>query len=209
MRFFRFVLLIFFSMVVLIVGASFLGRIPAKPNKLQQIGFDVCNGKPCFMGITLGMSWAESRALLAKKKELIDDTDTLMVLRIQNLDVGIRPDNNQKYVDDIGFNIWPDNDPEVPLGDLISLFGQPCSVTTITIQDMLEWIVINYPEIHFTVSDVSANARMTGHAMMTSLRMSRTSDLSYCASKKVEGLRVNQWKGFRGLPYYMVDRSPQ
>ncbi|MCC7451385.1 MAG: hypothetical protein IT324_28505 [Anaerolineae bacterium] len=190
-------------MTGLVSGALLWGRVSAKPNKLQQIGFDVCNGEPCFMGITLGMSWAEARAILTKKKELIDDTDTLIVLRVQNLNIGVRPDNSQGHVEEIEFNIWPDNDPEVPLSNIISLYDHPCSVTTIFILDMLERIVINYPEIHFTVGDVSPNT------VITSLTMSKTSDRSYCAGKKVEGLRVNQWKGFRGLPYYMVDRSPQ
>jgi hypothetical protein len=203
MRFLRLALLDLLIMIALLSGAILYGRAFAKPNKLQQLGFDVCNGRPCFMDLTLGMLWADARELLEKREELVLTTDTLIVLRIHDLDIGIRPDNSQTYIDDIDFNIWADNNPEISLSTIIALFGPPCSVTIITIQDMIEWIFINYPEIQFGTNGVSPNS------IMTSLRLSKNVDVSYCASKKVESFRVNPWNGFRGLSYYMVDRSPE
>ena len=198
----RLAVLNFLFLITLVSGAVLYGRISAKPNKLQQLGFDVCDGRPCFMGLTLGTPWANARAMLAKRKELIDNSDDLNILRIQNIDIGVRPDHSQTQVDDVDFNFWADNDLEISVADIFALFGPPCSVSIILIEDyQIEWIVINYPEIHFTTNGIAPDA------MMTALVLSKSSDVSYCASKKIDSFRSNPWKGFRGLSYYLVDRS--
>jgi hypothetical protein len=203
MRFIRLTLWIFLLTITLVSGASFYGRVTAKPNKLQQLGFDVCRGRPCFKGVTLDMAWGDAHRILTTNETPIGSTDDFIVLRIQNIDIAIRPDRSHKFIDGIDFLLWPDNDVAITISDIMALFGSPCNVTIFPLENWIEWIDLNYPEIDFTTEGVSPNSQIT------SLRMSKHSDISNCTSKYDPEFRANPWKGFRGLSYYMVNRVPQ
>ena len=199
---FRLLLLKILLMIALVSGAVLYGRASAKPNKLQQLGFDVCDGRPCFMGVTLGMPWNEVRANIAKREDGIYLADNLIVLKVQKLAIGIRSDDSQTYVDGIDFMVPVNYDPEISINTIIALFGSPCSVLITTIEDQIERISINYPEIHFTANGVSPDSTME------SLMLSKNSEVTNCATQKGKAFWLTPWKGFRGLSYYMADRSP-
>jgi len=66
-RFLRVTLILWLLSVALIGGAALYGRAHAEPNELQALGFGVCEGRPCFMGITPGVTTIESaRGILDK-----------------------------------------------------------------------------------------------------------------------------------------------
>jgi hypothetical protein len=50
------------ALIALCGGAIALGRTDHTPNTLQALGFDVCDGEPCFRGVKIGDDWEKSKA---------------------------------------------------------------------------------------------------------------------------------------------------
>jgi hypothetical protein len=64
-RFVRNVFIVWLLMIVLCSGALLYGRASNQSNELQDLGFGVCDGDPCFMGIVPGKtSWDEAKLIL-------------------------------------------------------------------------------------------------------------------------------------------------
>src|SRR5258707_11158211 len=89
------------------------------------------------MGGKLSTSWSDARSIFAEKEGLIILDDSLIVLRSQNIDIGIRSDKSQTYVDEVSFDIWPDNDPKILASTVVALFGSPCNVTITLIENQM------------------------------------------------------------------------
>jgi hypothetical protein len=57
------VLVLFLSVSALSAAAVGVGRLDHTPTRLQTLGFDVCDGEPCFKGITAGMHLEAAKKL--------------------------------------------------------------------------------------------------------------------------------------------------
>jgi hypothetical protein len=58
----RRVLALWLISVVLGGMVALLVRLNREPGPLQALGFDVCDGEPCFRGIKVGTGWKEAKS---------------------------------------------------------------------------------------------------------------------------------------------------
>jgi hypothetical protein len=63
-RLFYRIVALWLSLVAMCGAIVVTVRLNRTPDRLQTLGFDVCDGEPCFRGITLGMAWEEVRRRL-------------------------------------------------------------------------------------------------------------------------------------------------
>src|SRR5579871_3583374 len=61
----RRLLIIWLTLAVICAGVLLAGRRNAGSPVLRTLGFDVCEGKPCYKGIKPGMEWASAQRQLA------------------------------------------------------------------------------------------------------------------------------------------------
>ncbi len=202
MRLLHLTMLNFLLMITLVVGTVLYGRIADTPGELQQLGFGVCSGKPCFMSLTPGMPWADARTILLKGRWLTYMDDSVMILRMHNTDVAIHSDDTHTQLDKIYFFVNSTDDPEVPLSAVVALFGSPCSVSVSSTDGQITAISLNYPDARFGAWGLSATADMIG------VILSKDSEPSSCTITNVGDSRVNPWRGFRGTAYSIGDKSP-
>lgn len=133
LRFARFMIRLWLAVVALIVGSMAVGRVAGKPNEVQAFGFEVCEGKLCLLGLRPQMSWAEAKALLKNRSNLLAATEREMVIqqgqygraRIISKTAGI----NSKAIDYMEFTT---SSNDLRLGDFIAFYGVPCRVAVTT-----------------------------------------------------------------------------
>src|SRR5438128_2127003 len=64
----RLIAILSISFSLLIVAARAYGEAHPEPDELKALGFDVCDGKPCFMGIVPGVTtWDQAKAILDRR----------------------------------------------------------------------------------------------------------------------------------------------
>jgi hypothetical protein len=63
------VLFVWLGLLILCPVGLVVGRLDQTPNELQTLGFDLCDGKPCFMEITPGVTtWDDAKAIFMRNK---------------------------------------------------------------------------------------------------------------------------------------------
>ena len=61
---------------------------------LQSIGLDLCNGNPCFIGITPGQTtWSEVTTILAVHTDAVSNPQQLYMIKNDYFDAEIGPNN--------------------------------------------------------------------------------------------------------------------
>jgi hypothetical protein len=194
---------IWFTLVVLIVVAILYGR--TQPSDLEKIGFSACAGKPCFMGITLDMSWHEATALLAQHKEatIFGDVGALVDINNASNVVSLSSDyTDAKGVDrveKIEFTAFLHPEIRPALGSFIALYGTPCQIYLIVTGRRIERIFVIYPSFYFVI--------FSGELLPTSKveYMTLSNHLTIMPSCTNEAnLKYSySWKGFRDLYPYL------
>jgi hypothetical protein len=205
MRLTRIVLLILLITLALVTGTVFYNRGPATPSKLHELGFSLCDGRPCFMGVTLGMSWVNALDTVAQKKlpYIVVIENAYIYFRTQDyrFQANIDFDDTNNYAKLISVGDWSAVENQVSLADVIETFGPPCRVGVWDPANDSGRVVIDYPELEVQTDDVSPNSTIYYLAISTS-----DSDKTDCAGKTVYESSVNRWGGFQSLSYYRIDR---
>src|SRR5258707_14914695 len=62
----RRLLILWLIFCIVCAAAIGLGRLDHTPTTLQTLGFDTCDGDPCFRGLKPGMDWAKVQALISE-----------------------------------------------------------------------------------------------------------------------------------------------
>ncbi|MCC7450072.1 MAG: hypothetical protein IT324_21825 [Anaerolineae bacterium] len=193
-RFLRITLILWLLSVALIGGAALYGRTHDAPNELQALGFDVCEGKPCFMGITPGVTRQDNMSsnLSSAIVEYGDNLHTVFYV--------------QQYEGEILFSALgkvslivlktPNTDyPISTVGNFLSLYGSPCGVVRLPDGQTLEFV---YPEMQVT----SAVLNRQSIAVDTPLDQIIINDVSYDPTPKCKRENVSIWKGLTYLRRY-------
>jgi hypothetical protein len=130
----RRILVILVILAVIATSTILIARANPAPDRLQALGFDVCDGEPCWRGIKLGMEWQQAKRLLP---EAIEQTERLPY----HLTLFVRNPGLQKI------KIWTGRDgktveaitaspeeydetlpPFIMAGDAVVHYGLPCRV---------------------------------------------------------------------------------
>jgi hypothetical protein len=155
-------------------------------NLLQDSGFEVCDGLPCYMGVMQGMEW--KKALIAWEAHGGTSDGEL---RNNDVLAYIGPDQESKTVLglELLFMARPKRQPP-RLGSIIVQYGSPCGILfrgTI--------FVVFYPKIMFNFH--VKNMRITTQETATSSFFPATDNCS------VKGIR--RWLGFTTIDHYPHD----
>jgi hypothetical protein len=112
----RRIIVIWLVMCVLCIAAIALGHLDHTPNALQRLGFDVCEGNPCYRGVKLGMSYAKVLKLIGENATNVNDFEF----------VGLHYSSDQLTVDRISSRTY-DRGARLPfrLGDIFVVYGAP------------------------------------------------------------------------------------
>ena len=134
MRFLRLVMILWLLITALIGSVTLYVRTTSGAGELQELGFGMCDGRPCFMGITPGLTQlADAMAHLEKNGGLCETMrklDSFGEVRAQcsvgGLDIilGYTPDT--LIVRSLNVMIAAGGPVSVTVGDAVAYWGLPC-----------------------------------------------------------------------------------
>jgi hypothetical protein len=120
------VLVVCVVLVVSCAGVVLIARANPTPDPLQALGFDVCDGEPCWRGVKPGMPWATVRAMFPKGRV---GTSTLGQPHLM-IDIN-SAESSHAYLYSDGATIeriviWRDQFPlAVTPGEIVARYGSP------------------------------------------------------------------------------------
>jgi hypothetical protein len=202
----RLVLALWIGSAALIVSAIGYGRSYAltSSGELQALNLDTCDGNPCFLNITPGITgWSTAETVLAKW-DAMNAYDTLIV-----------------HLDDVEIRTWPSFDrskvwlisvrrrPNVAvstLGEVLMRYGSPCAVRLIGLpyQSMLL-----YPRISVTAAPL--RGRFSPNSPVYDIQLVEPSFLFKAPSNLCESgdqFAVIPWAGFASVSHYQARLIP-
>jgi hypothetical protein len=148
-RFARLIIVLMVTLTLLTVIPIAVGRARNEPNELEALGFGVCDGRPCFMGIVPGVTtWIEAVSFV-KKHGGIDSTKYLS-LDIHSLGVAFYPTEDLSLVG--GIQLEP-SQIQIPVGQVFQLFGVPCSIIVDRGMITPNGVTLRYHSMSVTVED--------------------------------------------------------
>jgi hypothetical protein len=190
-------MIVWMLMFVLCSGALIYGRASDQPNELQELGFGVCDGDPCFMGIVPGETkWEDAMAILRKYDVQEAQTTgagrsasiTLRGLKIDFLSYG-------DYLTILDIQPPYTGDRHIVfLRNVIQQMGTPCAVGFLS-QDSPR---IFYPSMWVDVS--ASDGQLHLETELDGLLMQPKDAVLRC--KSTPDFPFEQWKGFTTLNRY-------
>jgi hypothetical protein len=122
----RRVILVTVFLAVLCAGVVLVARANRTPSRLQALGFDVCEGEPCWRGIRPGMDWALVREMFpnARIGTYAEGQPYLMIDTASE-------DSSHAYVYSDGASVarivfWRDHFPLlITPGEIVARYGSP------------------------------------------------------------------------------------
>ncbi len=192
-----------------LIGSTVLySRTHAGPNPLHAYGLDTCDGKPCFMGITPGVtSWAQAR-LMRPTGAKQDEYARSFVVPIAGTQVGIIMSLDPAKVAIIDAATLSDN--QFPrLASFLTQFGTPCGVAAGYAPGE---VTLHYPSMMLNV-DVQTLNRLTAYAPVATIDLIDPNVAFGVAQDLCKYLRhdriVIPWLGFASLDHYRAYGLPQ
>src|SRR5947209_1308196 len=108
--------LLWLTLIGLCIAGVMLSRADSGPDTLQQIGFDVCGGEPCFRGIKAGADWRQVMPIFPPAVDT--ERDFMRGLRIGKKRIFmIRISTTDEQTVD---SIWTVGNPDPPLYSAIT-----------------------------------------------------------------------------------------
>jgi hypothetical protein len=203
----RRVLVLWLIVLVLCGTVALLVRLNREPGPLQALGFDVCDGEPCFLGIKVGMDWSEA-------VNILPDSLTGYGVLVPPVSVPaleglvIRPSQDGTQVEEIRhFNVARRTGYPITLGAMVELYGPPCRVFWNDLEGVSPRVHMIYPgmEIKFDIpplSTLSAQPRYRVELNMSAYELLiRTSNDATC---KMIAPDFGRWHGFASADTYLA-----
>jgi hypothetical protein len=156
----RRVLTIWFILIGSCAAAVLLARVIQAPGALQALGFDVCDGEPCFRGVKPGTDWAKVERLLP---DVVRER-SFLVLPINAAGIKSvvfeRNNNAERIVGLIALSsARPNKEYPFTPAAMISRFGPPCRVQFFEIDDLLMAVYMVYPTMVVTFPNWASSNR--------------------------------------------------
>jgi hypothetical protein len=201
-----------FAALLLSVRINAQSRLP--PNSLQSLGFDICNGKPCFRGLVPGRVSKDVAATVLAEFAVLDPTYGYWQafdgnkLYFNTSDVGI--------VSEIVVTLAK---PQVTLGTVIAAYGIPCNVSIYPIQcntylSCSGWasMSFDYDAMHVgiilsagtsTVDRLSPDLSISGLSLVDPSQFLRDADTCHLYHPDEIGSLKTPWLGFTSIEHYV------
>jgi hypothetical protein len=134
MRFLRLVMILWLLITALVGSVTLYARTTSGAGELQKLGFGMCEGKPCFMGITPGLTQLSDAMAQFEKNgglcETMRKLSSLGELRAQcsvgELDTILAYSPDTLIVRSLNVMKAPDGPISVTVGDAVGYWGLPC-----------------------------------------------------------------------------------
>jgi hypothetical protein len=158
------------SLVVISTGTILIARANGAPSRLAALGFGVCDGQPCFRGITLGMGWDETRRRLPNA--IVSHNFRLHLELPVNVEgiksINIRPSNDGTTI----AAIEPYGNQSLPItaGDVILQYGLPCRVHVLYADSVPSMMRLIYPTLYVYVPTIDGHRFNRGQRLEVRLQ---------------------------------------
>jgi hypothetical protein len=142
----RRILMMWVALALISATVLLIARVNHAPNRLQALGFDVCDGEPCFRGIKPGMDWAE----IPKRLPSVKYDGRFLVLTVNRMDIQrvlFQPSTDNAKVEAIHFG--PEKMKVYPItpGAMVARYGPPCHINLVEMNSRLLAFETRYPGI--------------------------------------------------------------
>lgn len=213
----RRLLVVWLTLAVICAGVLLMGRFNAGPPVLQSLGFDVCEGRPCYRGIRPGMEWAKAQGQLASNRAsdmLGRASSTGMVGPSAVIASDVPIDNIQLFsegstmVKAIAVEGLTEQGLPISIGAIIAQYGTPCRLDWYGNDYGPNRVFINYPNllVFATIAiqsvDNPADLRLQPDTPVQELWITDDGDSRSCGTP-VSGTS-GPWRGFISVDNYLT-----
>ncbi len=200
MRFIRSVFALWLGIIVLLSTAILYVHTPIEPNpnSLQNLKLDLCDGNPCFMEITPGVTrWDAAKMIASHQGVNIENVFQFGSADAVEIIHGFGDTVANIEIDTVS------SKPDRPLvRDYILKYGTPCKLSDF---GSPYGVTLIYP--HLLVSIGQSVERVSPYLQVSELQIidptiiaPPTTDL--CISKIIQDSPTVDWAGFRSIRYY-------
>jgi hypothetical protein len=192
------VLALWFIMLALCGVVALLVRLNREPGPLEALGFDGCDGAPCFRRISVGAIWSETYRAISEANE----NSTSNVYIRETVDRGIVTVSLLSDGKTVGrIALQPDPASRLSVADIMQRFGYPC-VAFVVPEDVVAYssMILTYPKFEVTVFLQNSRLAMDSLVSMLSLREPPDSSAVCNISLRDEG----PWRGFTSASVYLA-----
>jgi hypothetical protein len=211
MRLIRGTLVIVTILSLIGAGVRLIAQGNPAPDRLQALGFDICNGAPCWRGIKVGMEWQQAKRLLP---EAIEQTERLPY----HLTLFVRNPGLQKI------KIWTGRDgktveaitaspeeydetlpPFIMAGDAVMHYGLPCRVESSFHPDgSTGQLHLIYPKVLVTTTYLQQSIRLRVDSAVDLLITGNEEGYRMVVCEDSIGHQVHPWYGFTSGRVYEI-----
>lgn len=129
-------LMLWLALIALCAVGIWIGKLDRRPDGLQMLGFDRCDGEPCYRGVRLEMDWREAQqrivdARVESRDHVLDpnSADDFLSVPInsgdlENIELTLWKNHRVKRMTVNAINVLP-----VTVGEVVTRYGIPCKVT--------------------------------------------------------------------------------
>ncbi len=204
MYFVRLVFILLLLMTALTSSTVLWAREHPEPSELQALGFDVCDGRPCFIGITPGVTtWNAARAILTKWGDQKESNEefTVAANRIEVSITSLEGSVDWIHIKGIPYGGFVFSS----LGNFIAKYGSPCRIM---FNGDRNFVDLAYPYMMLTVFRGSrTRLELDMPIYNADLRdLSRLSQdpFDFCIYHQVAEPGIGVWSGFASWDYYQA-----
>ena len=129
--------------VALTGGFVVFARAKGTENPLKGYGFDMCDGKPCFMGVVAGKTAWRDVEELTKDNLILQDVGRHIVAKFRAVSVEFYGDANDANV--VKFSVYLPYGTLSQLGDAVALYGTPCGTDPLYGITTLQGVFVRFP----------------------------------------------------------------
>jgi hypothetical protein len=187
------------ALLMLVLGVVLIGRASNPRNSLQALGFDLCNGIPCYMGMTPGVTaWLPVKNFMTERGALDDPGKEYLEFTFADEHISAGAPNGAKYLTSISLHDQRDIQANSTLGDVLSLLGVPCGIGS---EYFPGTVTVYYPTA--TVNVLPERQQLTPDARVINVELIDFKPTAINDDARLCGRQGQApWLGFATLSYY-------
>jgi hypothetical protein len=187
--------LVMVGMLAVVLTATLVYARGDKEALLANDGFALCDGYPCYDGITPGLTtWEQARHIFSQAARERPNRN-FSVLTLDEDDAPISFYSHGDMVGFIGANYWKAKHP-VTIGELAAIFGVPCAVR-ISVDGQGKPLYIQALHYPTTTIFVGYVGRLTPQAAINLVNVYKPSIGNQCYAGADSQTVIAPWVGFR------------
>jgi hypothetical protein len=194
------------------VGVVRIAQVNTASDRLETLGFDVCDREACFRGIKLRMEWLKVQAqhLEAEKRDEHTIIYAVKGVTVRGIALTATPDLREVQ----SIHIFDDLAMFLPItaGEGVARYGLPCKVLVSYIRtanrSKTRVMYLEYPTL-LAVAVTDPYDRLRPDAPLTAFSISRNYSGTSCKviiyPDSSEELWPSSWRGFASTKLYLAD----